>query len=288
MTEIKINLSSKSIFKIIVVLVSLYLFYLISDIVLLLFVSIIFASLIDPFATWLEKKKIPRFLAVLIIYLVLLSILVLSIFLIGPLLVHDLPKMMENLSNFWSGMQSNPFWQSVLNNIEQVQNFLSNYFESGSSSFSGTSSSVGGAVSGVFQTIFGFFGGVFSLLIVLVMTFYMVAQEDAIKKISNSILPEKYLPRVEAIVKKLRNKLGMWLRGQLLLSFIIGTLVFVVLLIFNVKYAALLALLAGLLEFVPYVGPIFASIPALLLAFSAGGFLKMFFVALAYIVIQQL
>ena len=74
----------------------------------------------------------------------------------------------------------------------------------------------------------------------------------------------------------------------MILSILVGLLVFLGLSLLQIKYAAILAILAGLLEFVPYVGPVFAAIPALFLGFSQAGIVKMLLVLLMYIVLQQL
>lgn len=289
MSDININISTKTIFKILGIGLVLYFLYLVWNIILLLFVALILAALIDPFADWFQKKRIPRALAVLLIYIVLLGILSLSIALLAPVITSDLPQMLENMEKFWSDLQSNDFWQKLVGGVNTLQTSLSSYGlgaqDGGAVSGSG---GVENTISGVFSTISGFFGGVFSLVLVLVMTFYMVVQEDPLKKILRSIIPDEYIPWCSRLMRKMRDKLGAWLRGQLILSLIIGTLVFIGLSILGVKYALVLAILAAMLEFIPYVGPVLASLPALFLAFSVGGAVKLLFVLVMYIIIQQL
>ena len=120
------------------------------------------------------------------------------------------------------------------------------------------------------------------------MTFYLVVQDDAFKRVFHSIIPDEYVPFGLQLFKKIRDKLGYWLRAQLLLSIVVGLLVFVGLSVLQVKYAAVLALFAALFEFIPYVGPVLAAGPALILAFSQGGPIDFFLVLTLYIVIQQI
>ncbi|MFH1947286.1 MAG: AI-2E family transporter [Candidatus Magasanikbacteria bacterium] len=289
MSEININVSTKTIFKVLAVVLSLYLLYLLWNIVLLLFVALILAALIDPFADWFQKKKIPRGLAVLVIYIVLLGLLSLAIILLAPVITKDLPSLVDNIGKFWTDLQNNSFWQKIVEGVNNVQTSLSSYgFGSQGSGQVVASGGVKNTISGVFSTISGFFGGIFSLVLVLVMTFYMVVQEDSLKKILRSVIPNEYLPRLSQIMGKMRNKLGAWLRGQLVLSLIIGLLVFIGLTILGIKYALVLAMLASLLEFIPYVGPVLAALPALFLAFSMGGLVKFLFTLLMYVIVQQL
>lgn len=78
------------------------------------------------------------------------------------------------------------------------------------------------------------------------------------------------------------------MRGQLILSAIIGVVVFIGLSILNVRHAAILGILAALMEFIPYIGPSLAAAPAILIAFTQGGVLKMVFVLVMYLILQQL
>jgi predicted PurR-regulated permease PerM len=289
MSDININISTKTIFKILGIGLILYFLYLVWNIVVLLFVALILAALIDPFADWFQKKRIPRALAVLLIYVVLLGILSLSVALLAPVITHDLPQLLENMEKFWSDLQNNDFWQKLVGGVNVLQTSLSSYgLGAQDGAVAAGSGGVESTISGVFSTISGFFGGVFSLVLVLVMTFYMVVQEDPLKKILRSIIPDEYIPWCSKMMRKMRDKLGAWLRGQLVLSLIIGVLVFIGLSVLGIKYALVLAILAALLEFIPYVGPVLASLPALFLAFSMGGAVKLLFVLLMYVIIQQL
>ena len=105
------------------------------------------------------------------------------------------------------------------------------------------------------------------------------------KKVVWSIAPPKYQMYIMGLINRMQQKIGLWLRGQLILSLIIFFLTFIGLSILGVKYALVLALIAGMTEFVPYLGPIFASIPAIFLAFTQSPMLGLF-VAILYYIIQ--
>jgi predicted PurR-regulated permease PerM len=89
------------------------------------------------------------------------------------------------------------------------------------------------------------------------------------------------------IVRKAEEKLGGWLRGQLALSLIIGLAAYILLSALNIPYALPLAVLAGIMEVVPVIGPIVSAIPAILIAYISAPF-SAIWVALGYFVIQQL
>jgi len=126
-----------------------------------------------------------------------------------------------------------------------------------------------------------------ALFAVLIITFYMTLEEDGMKKFVKSIAPLKYQPYLISKVKRVQVKMGMWLRGQLILSLILGVLAYIGLLIIGVDYALVLALLVAVTEFIPYVGPIIGGIPAVFIAFTQSP-VKAGIVVVLYVVIQQL
>lgn len=276
-----ISIRIRDILKFFGIVALLYIFYVVWDIVLLIFVALIFAALIDPFAASLAKRRMPRGMAVVVVYIVFFGIVGTAIGTLAPVVAHDVPQLVAASNDALSGITSQE-WFTQFFGTSSIS--TANQLESGFL----TSGATGGALSGIFSTVSDVFGGLVSLLIVLVMTFYLVAQDDALGKILRSLVPDNHIPYVTSVFKKIQDKLGAWIRAQLLLSIIIGILVTIGLSIIGVKYAAVLGLLAALLEFIPILGPIFASLPALFFAFSGGGVVTFIIVLVMYIVIQQL
>jgi predicted PurR-regulated permease PerM len=102
-----------------------------------------------------------------------------------------------------------------------------------------------------------------------------------------AILPQAYEAEVVKVYTRVRIKIGQWLEGQLLLSIGMGVLVFLGLWLLDVKYSLILGILAGILELVPFVGPIFSGSVAILVGLSTSLTLA-FYVLLLFIVLQQL
>ena len=126
-----------------------------------------------------------------------------------------------------------------------------------------------------------------SVFIILVLAFYLVVEEATVSKYFRRLAPIEMQPYMAHLMEKLQRKIGEWLRGQLLLCLIIGVVVYLVLSFLGVKYALVLALIAGLLEVIPYIGPIIAVVPAFIIAFAQAPFLG-FSVLLSYIILQQI
>ncbi|HPW44524.1 MAG TPA: AI-2E family transporter, partial [bacterium] len=131
------------------------------------------------------------------------------------------------------------------------------------------------------------FNGLFSVFLIMVLTFYMVVEENAIKKIVWSLTPARHQAYAIDLVGRMQLQIGYWLRGQLILCLAIFLLTYLGLSILGVKYALLLALVAGLTEAIPYLGPILGGVPAVLLAMTQSPRLALVVIVM-YLIIQQL
>lgn len=255
-----IDISTGAIIRTIAIVLALGFLYLVRDIVALFFLSVILTATLDPAIDWMAKKKISRSLGVIIIYLALFLFIGLFILLAGPPLVSQFkgfiekaPSYGESFAKTFAVMEQYASSYGInFNSREFLQNMLGNLFQSSGQFF--------GATIGVFT----FF---ISLLVVLALTFYMSVKEDGMNKFLVSITPNDHHEYVVSVADRIKSKIGKWLGGQVLLMFIIFILDFIALSIFNIPYALVLALLAGLLEIVPYLGPIISASLASLVGF---------------------
>ncbi|PLX21043.1 hypothetical protein C0584_04645 [Candidatus Parcubacteria bacterium] len=272
------NISFLTIAKVLIALVLFFVLYVIRDILAVLFVSLILASAVDPWVDWMQEKKIPRGVGILVIYLVMFGVVSTVILLLIPPISTQISELTTNYPQISEKMSSG------FDLVKQYSLGGSSFqdFISSKSDFPGLAKAAEGVISGIVDI----FGGVFGFFLVLVITFYMVVEEDSLKKIIWSISPAKNQVYVMRLVTRMQKKIGLWLRGQIILSFIIFLLTYIGLLILNVKYALILAIIAGLTEFIPYLGPMLAAIPAMFLAFTQGGAVFMAFVGILYYIIQ--
>ncbi|MBU0636886.1 MAG: AI-2E family transporter [Patescibacteria group bacterium] len=274
---INISITIGTIIKIIFTFLLFYFLFLVKDILAILFISFILSSAICPWVDKMQKLKIPRSISVLLIYLVLFSTISLIIYLIIPPIVeqtselaNNFPEYLEKVISTFSALKDYSAQHGLLNQSKNNLDVISSNLQI--------------AVSSVLSTITGIFGGIFSFFLVLVLTFYIVAEKNAIKKLIWSIVTEKNQSYAIDIIDRIQKKISMWLSGQMILSLSIFVLVYIGLSILGVKYALVLALVAGLTEFVPYLGPIFGAIPAVFLALTQSPILGLFVVALYYII----
>lgn len=277
-TKVNIEISTGAIIKVLIVLFLLWVLYLIKDVVAILFFVIILVSILDPMVNWLRKKGIPKILAVILLYLSLLALVALILFLLIPPIIDQAQQISLNFPRYWTKLTSE---------FSDVGQILSQYgiTERIEELFQSFQLRLPGSTGGIFSKVSDFISGIVSLAVIFVITFYMLVEENALKRILSSLLPSKSLPYAHQLVNRIQNKLGLWLRGQLILCFIIFLLVYFALLISGVKYALIFAIIAGLLEFIPYLGPFFSGFIAVTLTFLQSPLMALW-VLILYLVIQ--
>jgi predicted PurR-regulated permease PerM len=143
------------------------------------------------------------------------------------------------------------------------------------------------ASDGVINIVSGIFGGVFSFILILVLSFYLAVQEGGVEKFLKIITPAKNEAYIADLWKRSQKKIGYWMQGQLLLAVLVGILVYLGLMILGVKNALILAVFAAAFEIIPLFGPIIAAIPAILFGYSDGGVTTALLIAGLFIIIQQ-
>lgn len=275
-----ISISTATFIKAVLIVLGLWFLWFIRDIVAIFVAAILLAALIEPFASWFADRRIPRGLAVLIVYACLLSLTAIFILLVVPIVSQQGGQLLSNFSSSYT---------QAIESLGQVRQFSADhgFADNLSDSLAALQLTITNSFASFFTTVWGVVGGVFATFIVLVLSFYMVVDEDRVRKYFRSLAPIEYQPYVSHLMKKMSRKMGEWLRGQIILGLIIGVAVYIGLLILGVKYALVLAVIAGLLEVVPYVGPIIALVPALIVGFAQSPVIGLAVIVL-YIVIQQL
>ncbi len=253
-------------------------------IVLLIYASALFAMGFSALIRFLDRhrgralgrRRLPRWLVVLAVYVtVLAGVAALVAAVVPPLvqqaqeLIADLPRLVDRAQTFlieWGLLRERLTLREALQR-----------------------SSVGGtdAVGTVVGAVWGLLGGLFGLLTILILTFYFVAESDDIFRTVVRLFPAPRRPRVAAVVGEIGHSVSAWLGGQLLLSGIIGASSAAVLGLMGVPYFAVLAVISAVGEMIPVIGPFLAAIPAVLVALSVSWKLALF-VAGFFLVQQQI
>jgi predicted PurR-regulated permease PerM len=267
-----INVSWTTLAKVVLVVLGLWFLWLIRDIVAMLVAAVLLAALIRPFADWFARRHVPRVLSVLVVYLVLGG-------LIAAVAILLVPVVIEQSIQLFGSSAAIPALTDLFANTRALLWVLQDVFLS---FIRGESSSV----SAVFGQVRDFLGGLAALVVVLVLTFYMVVEDDTARKLFRNLAPIEYQPFLAQLFTKMQTRIGAWLQGQILLGIIVGSAAYLGLSLLGVKYALLFAVIAGLLEIVPYVGPTLSLVPAAIVGFAHSPFIGFAVIAL-YLAIQQ-
>ena len=267
-----IEISPKTIFWVLGIGVLAVLVYMVGDIIAVLIFAIIIASALEPILRYAQSKKIPRLLSLIVIYLLFFIFFAALIYIFLPLVLDQLRDFSQNYPTYFGRIEEAAgvitFLPGLSGNIHELLSQLTEQIPSFTSLISYASS---------------IFGGVLSFVVVLVVSFYLSISRNALDNFLRAILPPQFEVYVHSLWVRAQYKMGRWLQAQILLSFIMALITGLGLWILGVKYAFLVAVIAGVLEIVPYVGPIVAGGLATLLALSQSATLGLctlvFFVA---------
>jgi len=275
-----ITVTTGTVVKTLAILLACAVLWQIRDILLYVFIALLLAGLIYPAARWSAKRRIPKSLAVIVIYLVLLGVLGLIFTLLIPAIVDQ--------ARLLAGTYGDPSdWLSQ--SVNSVKNTLDNYGFTANlqSGLTDLPAQLQRAMGGFFGALSSVFGGVMGLLIVLVMAFYFVVDDSALRTVFLHLIPPRHQELASRLAVQVVERLGHWLRAQLLLSLIVATVYFIGFSIIGVPYALLIAIISGLLEFIPFLGPITAGLSAVVLAFTVSPW-QALATLIFVVVIQQL
>ncbi|MFC1617775.1 AI-2E family transporter [Patescibacteria group bacterium] len=269
------GISTKALLKVAVIAIGIILIFVLRNVLIALFIAIVIASALDPVVDRWQKATIPRWLSVLIIMFIIFGIFGFVIFLMIPPVTDQIEQLSNNIPAVLDQFQDVRAVAEQYNLIDSSQGFLQ-----------AVGDRLGDATQGIFSWLTGAFSGIVLLITMVVLSAYLVSQEKGVKKFVKAISPLKYRPYIVHLTDRIQSKMGQWLRGQLILMFIVGGLTYLGLWLMGVEYALILAILAGLLEIIPIIGIPIAIIPALIIAFTQNPLLALF-VLILYVVIQQ-
>lgn len=283
--EIRISITPGTVITTLVILVGAYLIWLLRDLVLLVLTAIVIASAIEPGIVFFTKRRLPRFLGALIMYVLVFGTVFSVIYFFLPPIISDatsffstipqylntlpLPSSLSGLTNASDILQNQHQAQSVVQTLVSLQAAFSN------------------SSGGVVQLAATFFGGIFSLVLVIVLSFYFAMQETGVDDFLRLVTPAAHEDYAVNLWRRAQKKIGLWMQGQLLLSVIIGILVYLGLVIIGVKYALLLAVFTSFVEIIPIFGSLLSGVVATVVGYTEGGIALALIVAGLFIVLNQ-
>lgn len=287
------TISVATLLKIAAVGVGLYLAYFFIDLILIVLTSVVLASALEPAIKRLQQWSIPRVAATLGIFTLVVGVLVLIGITIVPTLASEAA---EFVNEFPSYLQDTNLWLASQTSASDV---VGNFFGNENAPtlqelLSDASETLGFAASGLGNLVGALFGSVVNLILILVLAFYFASQEYGIDNFLKIVIPPKHSKYAINLWRRSQRKIGLWMQGQLVVMAMTGAFMYIGLTIIGISYPVLLeytmvlAVIAALAELIPVVGAFVSAVPALAVAFVAGGWPAAVVVGLFYLVYQQI
>ncbi|MDB5259814.1 MAG: hypothetical protein JWN37_45 [Candidatus Nomurabacteria bacterium] len=283
--NVRITVASSTIIKTILWIAFFAGLYYARDVIIALLVAVVLASAAEMPIKSLMKWGLSRGLSVAAIFIIFVAIIASLVAVVVPPLaddaarfIHNLPQLLDSFRIFGKDLGFRDLSASLQAYSGEI---------SGTQILTVAKETLFGAGS-FFATTTALLGSVVNIIIVFVMAFYLSLQERGVEKFLHLIFPKSYEEYIKDIMIRSQRKIGLWVQGQLLLSFIMGILVLIPMLILGIPYAALLAILAFFGELIPIVGLLFSVVPGLFLAYAHGGGSLLGIVAVIFIIIHQL
>jgi len=273
-----ITISTGTVAKAILLLLFVWLLFVIKDIILVVLVSVVIASAIEPAVRWLAKFRIPRTLAVLIVYVAAFAFL---IALVPFLFIPAINNLIEASATLPQKIGSLSFLSAPDGLFSSFSRL--DYFSSLPSNLEGAFAGLSRGFLGIASLIFG---GFFSFILIVVISFYLAVQEDGIANFLRIVTPARSESYIIGLWHRAQKKIGLWMQGQLLLGLLVGVIVYLGLTVLKIEYALALAIMAAVFELIPVFGPILSAVPAILIGFGHSVTTGLLVLGL-YLIIQQ-
>lgn len=223
--------------------------------------------LVNPLIDWMEKKKIPRIAGIAIVFIIIISLVVWGIIILIPIIREQTMSLIENWPNYWdkviaqfdSLLRSNIFSQLQVQLTDVNQSIIKSISEQANSVVNSTFSGIG-SVLGTMTNI------VIALITMPIILFFLLKDGRNLPYYSMKLIPTRMRLSTYNLLKEINTQISQYIRGQLLVAFFVALMFWIGFAIIGLEYAVLLALLAGVLNLVPYLGSFLAIIPILIIA----------------------
>jgi predicted PurR-regulated permease PerM len=261
---------------------TLWALFLVRGVLLNIYIATLLAIGLSPLVRFIEHQRVlpigtrrlPRWFAILLIYLVVIGAVVVLGMSILPPLIAQARDLAKNAPGMFDRAQDFLIERHVIDHKVTWREAVQQAPDAGST------------LDVVISTISGIVGGLFGLFTILILTFYLLIESDKILTGFLQLFPREQRTRVALICRQITVKVSAWLMGQLLLSGVIAVSAAIALWLMGIPYFYVLALIAGVGELIPLVGPILSSIPAIAVAFTVSPLMAVW-VAVFWIVQQQ-
>ena len=273
--ETNLTLDWGVVLKFLVAIICLYMIFLLKDIIIWFIFALIISVLFNFVIDFLERKRIPRFITSVVLYCGVFILLSFLIYKTAPILLSEVKGFVQNVPQYLQKVS--PFFEKL--GIETFKNTTS--------LIQVLERNLGQASQNIFNALFSIFGGAASTLFIIILSFFISLEKEFGERILTLFAPQRYENYLLGLWRRSKRKVSGWFISRIIGALFVGVLSYVVLRILNVPYTLALSIMIGLLDFVPYVGPLIAGTIIVLLV-AINSFNQALFALISFIIIQQL
>jgi predicted PurR-regulated permease PerM len=245
------------------------------------FIAMIISYLLNPVVNLLNRRKVPRTIAILLIYALFFMMLTVIFMNITPMFIKQLNELNEHIPELTRRSQ---LLLDGFNKIQSVPDSVRLGIQSSMMKWeNNVSLAIAGYINGIGNTI----SMLFVAFIVPFLAFYILKDFQLIEKTALAIVPRSHRKETVSLLIDIDEALGNYVRGQLLVCLIIGVFAYIGYWLIGMPYPLLLASIVAVFNIIPYLGPFFGAAPAILMA-STVSFKMVLFVAIVNTVVQVL
>lgn len=270
-----LDISWGTIFKVGIASLGFYILYLIRDILIWFIFALIISVLFNPAIDFLQKRRVPRPVATLFIYIFIFGILGLIISFTASVFISEIQQFTKLFPQYFEKISS-PLRELGIKAFENFEVFTKSFQEW-----------LIRASASIFSAISAIFGGIFSTLTIFILAVFLSLEERGVERVIEALSTKKQEAYILDLWKSCQNKVSGWFGVRILSCLFIAIMTYFSLWLFKINYPFALALFAGLTNIIPIVGPIIAGI---LIALIAGldSLVKAGLVLIIFILIQQI
>ena len=270
-----LDISWGTIFKIAAIALFFYIIYLVRDILVLSVFALIISILFNPIIDFLQKRRIPRALAVVLVYVGIFGLIAFLLYSLASLFIIEIQKFSQVFPEYFEKIAP-PLKSLGVKAFEDIESFI----EFLNKSVEAIAASFLGAVSAIF-------GGIFATIYVVTIAIFLSLEEKGVEKTLALLFPKKYEAYILNLWERCQKKVSGWFLSRVLASVFVGGFSYVAFLILNVKYPLTFGLLAGVLNFIPIIGPIIAGI-IIFITVALDSTLRAILAVVVFTLIQQI
>ena len=270
-----LDISWGTLFKAGVALFIFYIIYLVRDLLIWFIFALIISVLFTPAIDFLQKRRVPRAVATIFIFIFVFGILGTLIYLTASVFIAEIQQFTELFPQYFEKFAP-PLRGLGLEAFESFEVFTLSFQEW-----------LNEASESILYAIASIFGGIFATITIFILAIFLSLEEKGIEKAIRAFLPKKQEEEVLSIWRSCQSKVSGWFGVRLLACLFVGVMSYIALWLFDINYPFILALFAGVTNIIPIIGPIIAGVIIALIAALDSPWIAIV-ILLVFIIIQQI